>query len=329
MGTCCSQDCCPTKDMKSGWGGGRVPPNYASGYVYNDIDPSENCCKCVFTNAFCRGIDSKYPHAGSDCGPCNCDYKKVMTQRAGFDNCLKPVPPATWRCPPDKPVWKDPNDDMCECVCDKSPGDCQPYETFRADFCRCICEKDLIVCDGGDPCSSAPFLENPTPNYHPEDCSCKCDLDVANGGPGCTGNPRKPQFNSAKCECECIYDVGPDKCSERYPYIMKDACDCECPDSVAESCTSDQEFDTDTCSCKPCPEPCKFAQTRKPGSCDCECLKKRSDCPKDQPIFDDVSCECYCPLSIQMWCTGRHKRYDSSKCECVYDASVMSILLEP
>lgn len=329
MGTCCSQDCCPTQNMKSGWGGG-VPPQYASGYVYNDIDPSEPCCKCVFTDDFCKSIDSKYPHAGSDCGPCNCDPAKVMIQRAGFDNCLKPAPPVALRCPPDKPVWKDPDDGMCECICDKSPADCASYQTFRPEFCRCICEKDLIVCDGGDPCDSAPFLENPTPNYHPEDCSCKCDLSPANGGPGCSSNVRKPEFNADKCECECRYDTGAAECPPNLPYIKEDACACECPYSVSESCTSDQIFDPETCSCKPCPSPCRGGNTRVPGTCDCECLRQTPDCPRDEPYLDLVECVCYCPSYVAINCRGQHRRFDSDRCACgEYDASILSILLEP
>ena len=328
MGTCCSQACCPTQSMKSVWPNGNPGP-YVSGYKYNDSDPSEPCCKCAFTDDFCKGINSSYPHAGSDCGPCECDQKKVMTQMAGFDNCLKPVPPVGYRCPPDKPVWKD-GSKGCKCVCETSSGDCKPYETFRADFCRCVCDKELIKCDGGDPCSSAPFSENPTPNYHSEDCSCKCDLNPANGGPGC-GSGRKPTLNTNKCECECKYDVGPDKCPARYPYIMKDVCDCECPDSVSESCTSNEIFDVDTCSCKPCPIPCIDNETRKPGSCDCECLLTVSDCPKDEPyINQDHACKCYCPSNIPINCHSQKRRFDRDKCACgEYDASIMSILLEP
>lgn len=322
---CCDSSCCPNLTQRDG-----VP----QGFWAQNFEKlsSEPCCKCKVTEEVCINRDPNYPHVDPNgrC-MCVCDPNRILKKMAGINSCLKPANPIGYRCPYDKPVWKE---EECKCVCDKSPGDCLPHQTFRADFCRCICEKDLIVCDKGDPCSSAPFSENPTPNYHPEDCSCKCDLDTANGGPGCTGNQRKPQFNSAKCECECKYDVGPDKCPERYPYIMKDRCDCECPDSISGSCLSHEIFDADTCECIPC-DPCEGGNTRKPKDsssnsvCDCECLIKESDCPESEPSLNTEDCECYCPESVAAECTGPGESFNSSNCSCEYDVNNLSILLEP
>ena len=333
MGTCCSQDCCPTKSMRNAWANGAVPGAYLAGYKYNDTDPNEPCCKCAFTDALCKSIDSKYPHAKGECGPCQCDPNKVLIRRKGLDSCLKFTGAEGLYCPVDKPTWVA---EKCECECQVDPASCPTGQVFKPEFCRCVCEKELIKCDGGDPCDSAPFLDNPTPNYHPEDCSCKCDLDPANGGPGCT-EPGAPDFNADKCECWCaktktgIVDMV--DCPSDKPYLDTTICECYCPeDAVKRSCKSDEVFDPDSCSCKPCQIPCKGSNVRVKGSCDCECPKDQSggvDCPPDQPYLDTIECECYCPSSVAESCSGS-ETFDPETCSCVYNPpSTLSLFLRP